>query len=127
MRCEDGHIYERKHGDCIIQKTERLSKRAASKARKLDLLQMEAIGDDQDLGAVYNARENRFVVGSYLWNADTIADKVIEQDMTYSNMEISTSDSTLDRTNLLNVDASLSISVLGGEIDVTGAATYIKD
>ena len=82
------------------------------------------------MGAIYNARQNKFISSSYLWSPDkgkTIEQNTVEQDMTYSNLDISTSDSTLDRTTKLHIDASLSISVLAGQVTVSGSAQYIND
>uniref|UniRef100_A0A672G099 Uncharacterized protein n=1 Tax=Salarias fasciatus TaxID=181472 RepID=A0A672G099_SALFA len=44
-----------------------------------------------------------------------------------TNLDISTSDSTESKTSLLDVDASLKASFLGGLIEVNGSAKYLND
>ena len=56
MSCEDGKVYNVKFGDCRRASADRLTKRGAKNQKEFDFLEMEAVGDEQGLGALFNAK-----------------------------------------------------------------------
>uniref|UniRef100_A0A3P9DV41 Uncharacterized protein n=1 Tax=Maylandia zebra TaxID=106582 RepID=A0A3P9DV41_9CICH len=65
--------------------------------------------------------------GVTLWDAKTLQEKSVEKNQHSSEFEISASDSTKTKSSLLDVNASLKASFLGGLIEVGGSAKYLND
>ena len=130
MSCEDGKVYNVEFGDCRRTSADRLTKRGTKNPKDFDLMEMEAVGDEQGLGALFNARTNTFATSKYLWNANeggVIDTNTITQPMVFSNLDISRSNDVADRADKLDISADLSIAVLAGKISVEGAAKYLRD
>ncbi|XP_005756030.1 stonustoxin subunit beta-like, partial [Pundamilia nyererei] len=62
-----------------------------------------------------------------LWDAKTLQEKSVEKNQHSSEFEVSASDSTKTKSSLLDVNASLKASFLGGLIEVGGSAKYLND
>ena len=121
MSCEDGKVYNVKFGDCRRASADHLTKRGAKNQKEFDFLEMEAVGDEQGLGALFNAKTNTFAARKYLWNANKggiIDTNTITPPMMFSNLDISRSNNVADRTDKLDISADLSIAVLAGKISV---------
>lgn len=65
--------------------------------------------------------------GVTLWDAKTLQEKSVEKNQHSSEFEVSASDSTKTKSSLLDVNASLKASFLGGLIEVGGSAKYLND
>ncbi|XP_035853317.1 stonustoxin subunit beta-like isoform X1 [Sander lucioperca] len=86
-----------------------------------------ALGRPFTLGMLYDARRDKLIPGLTLWDEKTLQGKITESSQCTSNSLISTSDSTESKCSLLDVEASLKASVLGGLIEFGGSAKYLND
>ncbi|TDG97682.1 hypothetical protein EPR50_G00210320 [Perca flavescens] len=95
----------------------------------MDPNQMEiaALGRPFTLGMLYDARRDQLITGLTLWDDKTLQGKITENSQRTSAFQISASDSTESKCNLLDVDASLKASFLSGLIEVGGSAKYLND
>ncbi|TDG97685.1 hypothetical protein EPR50_G00210350 [Perca flavescens] len=86
-----------------------------------------ALGRPFTLGMLYDARRDQLIPGLTLWDDETLQDKIKESSQRYSDFDMTASDSTESKCHLLDVDASLKASFLGGLIEVGGSANYLND
>ncbi len=68
-----------------------------------------------------------FGLGVTLWEDEVLEENVVESPLPSSAFEIIASDSVDDKSDLLDVEASLKASFLGGLIEVGGSAKYLND
>ncbi|XP_034031548.1 stonustoxin subunit alpha-like [Thalassophryne amazonica] len=92
-----------------------------------DELVVAALGRPFTLGMLYDARADKLIPGVTLWDAKTRQENTAERPQPSSSFAVSTSDSTAEKSTLLDVDASLKVSFLGGLIEVGGSAKYLND
>ncbi|TDG97679.1 hypothetical protein EPR50_G00210290 [Perca flavescens] len=93
-----------------------------------DNMNIAALGRPFTLGMLYDARRDELIPGLTLWDDKTLQGKITEDySQRTSAFEISASDSTKSKCNLLDVEASLKASFLGGLIEVGGSANYLND
>ncbi|KAF3853076.1 hypothetical protein F7725_013764 [Dissostichus mawsoni] len=92
-----------------------------------DHMNVAALGRPFTLGMLYDARSDTLVPGLGLWNDKTLEEKPTETPQQSSYFEISASDSTESKSSLLDIEASLKASFLGGLIAVGGSAEYLND
>ncbi|KAF1373303.1 hypothetical protein PFLUV_G00259070 [Perca fluviatilis] len=86
-----------------------------------------ALGRPFTLGMLYDARTDELIPGLTMWDDKTLQDKITESSQHSSAFDIAASDSTESKCTLLDVEASLKVSFLGGLIEVEGSAKYLND
>ncbi|CAI5669613.1 unnamed protein product [Oreochromis niloticus] len=91
------------------------------------ILEVAALGRPFTLGMLYDARSDKLIPGVTLWDDKTLQEKSKENDQHSSEFEVSASDSITTKSSLLDVNASLKASFLGGLIEVEGSAKYLND
>jgi hypothetical protein len=79
------------------------------------------------LGTLYDGASDSLMTPLNLWNDSTIQDNKIRRDTMTSKHTYSTTETLLDRMNLLDIEASLKLSFMGGLIPVSGSAKYLHD
>nr|XP_046234232.1 neoverrucotoxin subunit beta-like isoform X1 [Scatophagus argus] len=92
-----------------------------------DILVVAALGRPFTLGALYDGRRDKLIPDSKLWEPDHIEQNTLDCPQPSSAFEIIASDAIDDKSNLLDVEASLKASFLGGLIEVGGSAKYLND
>ncbi|KAK1881625.1 Neoverrucotoxin subunit beta [Dissostichus eleginoides] len=92
-----------------------------------DHMTIAALGRPFTLGMLYDARSEKLVPGPRLWNDETLKQKTSETPQPSSYFEMSASDSIESKSNMMNIEASLKASFLGGLIKVGGSAKYLND
>ncbi|XP_035259303.1 stonustoxin subunit alpha-like [Anguilla anguilla] len=92
-----------------------------------EAIETAALGRPLHPGMLYDCRSDTFIPGVSLWDQAAIKkDMNVEpQPNTYFNYVAS--DSITEKTNLMDVSASLKASFLLGLVEVEGSATYLKD
>ncbi|XP_051249357.1 neoverrucotoxin subunit alpha-like [Dicentrarchus labrax] len=85
-------------------------------------IKIAALSRPFTLGMLYDARTEKLIPGGALWDKET---RVTSHQS--STFEISASDSIESKSSLLDIDASLKASFLGGLIEVEGSAKYLND
>ncbi|XP_030256781.1 stonustoxin subunit alpha-like [Sparus aurata] len=86
-----------------------------------DPLKVAALGRPFALGALYDAREDK------LLSKLNSQGPVTHNPQPYNNFEITSSDSIKSKSSLLDIEASLKVSYMGGLVEVDGSAKYLKD
>jgi hypothetical protein len=79
------------------------------------------------LGTLYDGASDSLMTPLNLWNDSTIQANKIRQDTITSTHTSSTTETLLDRMNLLDIDASLALSFMGGLVKVSGSAKYLHN
>ncbi|XP_078136133.1 stonustoxin subunit beta-like [Sander vitreus] len=92
-----------------------------------DNMNVAALGRPFTLGMLYDARTDRLIPGLTLWDDKTLQGKITESSQRTSDVQVYTDDSTESKCTLLDVEASLKASVLGGLVEVGGSAKYLND
>ncbi|KAA8577885.1 hypothetical protein FQN60_007006, partial [Etheostoma spectabile] len=92
----------------------------------LDNVTVAALGRPFTLGMLYDAQRDELIPGLTLWDDETRHGKVAESPQRTSAFQISASDSTESKCNLLDVEASLKASFLGGLIEKLDASSVSK-
>uniref|UniRef100_A0A3Q1I8H6 B30.2/SPRY domain-containing protein n=1 Tax=Anabas testudineus TaxID=64144 RepID=A0A3Q1I8H6_ANATE len=92
-----------------------------------DQIMVAALGRPFTLGMLYDARKDELHTGFTLWDKKTLQENRSRHAQHSSAFEITASDSIESKSSLLDVDASLKASFLGGLIQVEGSAKYLND
>ncbi|XP_028264054.1 neoverrucotoxin subunit alpha-like [Parambassis ranga] len=88
---------------------------------------MPALGRPFTLGMLYDARKDELCTGITLWDRKTIDEKKITRPEKASIFKVTASDSIEEKSSLMDINASLKASFLGGLIEVGGSAKYLND
>ena len=62
-----------------------------------------------------------------LWSQETLRNKKQTTKQFSSEHKVAITQTTLDRTNLLDIDASLKLSFMGGLVSIGGSAKYVDN
>ncbi|MGH0129675.1 UNVERIFIED_CONTAM: hypothetical protein FKN15_065968 [Acipenser sinensis] len=92
-----------------------------------ETLEMAALGRPFQLGMLYDCRKDRLIPGITLWNPEELQSSINKENQPITEFSITASDSIEDKASALKVDASLKASLLGGLVQVGGAAKYFND
>ncbi|XP_023677720.2 stonustoxin subunit alpha-like [Paramormyrops kingsleyae] len=90
-------------------------------------IQIAALGRPLHPGMLYDCRNDSFIPGVTLWDAEDIEKNMTVHEQNQTKSEITASDSLSKKSSLLDVSASLKASFLGGLVEVGGSAKYLKD
>ncbi|XP_055048004.2 verrucotoxin subunit beta-like isoform X3 [Misgurnus anguillicaudatus] len=91
------------------------------------VIEVAALGRPFQLGMLYDCRKDALVPGITLWNEEKLKLSIRSHDQINTDFKVTASDSIEEKSNLLNIEASMKLSLLGGLISVTGAAKYLND
>ncbi|XP_054614029.1 neoverrucotoxin subunit alpha-like [Dunckerocampus dactyliophorus] len=86
-----------------------------------------ALGQPFTLGMLYNACKDELIPGLNLWDAATLESHTSETAQKSSSFKITASDTIESRSSLMDIEASLKLSFLGGLVEVGGSAKYLND
>ncbi|XP_042254006.1 stonustoxin subunit beta-like [Thunnus maccoyii] len=92
-----------------------------------DTMTVAALGRPFTLGMLYDARKDKLIPGFTLWDKTNLQENTTETSNPSSEFQITASDSIESKSTLLDVEASLKASFLGGLIEVGGSAKYLND
>uniref|UniRef100_A0A3P8QYR8 SNTX thioredoxin-like domain-containing protein n=1 Tax=Astatotilapia calliptera TaxID=8154 RepID=A0A3P8QYR8_ASTCA len=90
-------------------------------------MEVAALGRPFSVGMLYDCRSDALVPGMTLWDRDDLIKDVGERPQAFNDFDIVASESISDKCSALNVDGSLKTSFLGGLVQVSGSAKYLKD
>ncbi|KAL7859410.1 hypothetical protein SRHO_G00145570 [Serrasalmus rhombeus] len=90
-------------------------------------IEMAALGRALCPGMLYDCRSDSLIPGVTLWNKDSLKKDMYESWQPKTDLKFSASDSLSEKTNFLDVNASLKASFLGGLVEVGGSAKYLRD
>ncbi|KAM9840700.1 stonustoxin subunit beta-like [Aulostomus maculatus] len=92
-----------------------------------DILTMSALGQPFTIGMLYDARKSLLVPGFTLWDETTLTQHTTVSPQRNSQFSITASDTIESKSSMLDIDASLKASFLGGLIELEGSAKYLND
>uniref|UniRef100_A0A671K6L1 Fibronectin type-III domain-containing protein n=1 Tax=Sinocyclocheilus anshuiensis TaxID=1608454 RepID=A0A671K6L1_9TELE len=86
-----------------------------------------ALGRPFQLGMLYDCRRDAIVPGIRLWTKEQLQQNTTTKTQINTVFTVTASDSIEDKSRLLNIDGCLKLSLLGGLVNVGGAANFLKD
>ncbi|KAF4114006.1 hypothetical protein G5714_004229 [Onychostoma macrolepis] len=93
----------------------------------VNLINTAALGRPFQLGMLYDCRKDELIAGIRFWNKGQLEQNTCSRPQINTDFSVTASDSIKDKSNLLNIEGGLNLSVLGGLVQVSGAAKYLKD
>ncbi len=75
----------------------------------------------------YSCCVNPPSTGIRLWNKEQLEKNTCSRPQINTDFNVTAADSIKDKSKLLNIEGGLNLSVLGGLVQVSGAANYLKD
>uniref|UniRef100_A0A8C1VBD0 SNTX thioredoxin-like domain-containing protein n=1 Tax=Cyprinus carpio TaxID=7962 RepID=A0A8C1VBD0_CYPCA len=93
----------------------------------MNLIKTAALGRPFQLGMLYDCRKDELIAGIRFWNKEQLEQNICACPQINTDFTVTASDSIKDKSNLLNIEGALNLSVLGGLVQVSGAAKYLKD
>ncbi|XP_077386262.1 neoverrucotoxin subunit alpha-like [Festucalex cinctus] len=90
-------------------------------------MQLPALGQPYTLGMLYDARKDTLIPGFTLWDRDSLDSQTTETTQKSSSFKITASDTIESKSSLMDIEASLNISWLGGLVEVSGSAKYLNN
>ena len=97
-----------------------------SKSKGADFERLPGLGRIVSLGSVYYAADQRLAFDEALWKIDTIQTKSTKQQITYSTSNVKLINNFHDKFSLFNINAEVTVGLLGGLIQITGSAGYLR-
>ncbi|KAM9785096.1 stonustoxin subunit alpha-like [Syngnathus typhle] len=91
-----------------------------------ETIKLSALGQPFTLGMLYNACKDELIPGFTLWDKDALESQISTSTQKSSSFKITASDTIEARSSMLDVEASLSMSFLGGLVEVGGSAKYLN-
>nr|XP_055073039.1 stonustoxin subunit beta-like [Misgurnus anguillicaudatus] len=92
-----------------------------------NVIEAAALGRPFQLGMLYDSRNDALVPEITLWNQEKLQQSIQSHPIINTCFKVTASDSFKEKSSLLNIKASMKLSLLGGLIGVTGAAKYLSD
>uniref|UniRef100_A0A8C1VEB9 Fibronectin type-III domain-containing protein n=1 Tax=Cyprinus carpio TaxID=7962 RepID=A0A8C1VEB9_CYPCA len=89
--------------------------------------EMAALGRPLFPGMLYDCRKDSFTPGVTLWDKKSMIEDLDTRPQLMTDVKFSSSDSLSSKSSLLDVNASLKASFLGGLVEVGGSAKYLHD
>ncbi|XP_038860864.1 uncharacterized protein LOC120056730 [Salvelinus namaycush] len=93
----------------------------------LETIELAALGRPFQLGMLYDCRRDVLIPGITLWDSEVLQKHINVRPKPNTDFKIIASDSTEDKSEALNVSASLEASFLGGLVSVKGSAEFLHD
>ncbi|XP_061159652.1 neoverrucotoxin subunit alpha-like [Syngnathus typhle] len=91
-----------------------------------ETIKLSALGQPFTLGMLYNACKDELIPGFSLWDKAALESQTSTSTQKSSSFKITASDTIEARSSMLDVEASLSMSFLGGLVEVGGSAKYLN-
>lgn len=127
-KCNSTSRYDPVLSDCAPSKgttaiQRKLSEGGSPAEYRIDV---DALGREVHLGNIYYGQDDHIATDQNMWTSESLKKrKNVEKKI--SKNEIRITESVVDRLNVLDIDASLKLSFLGGLVSVSGSARYLDD
>ncbi|KAI2645334.1 Stonustoxin subunit alpha [Labeo rohita] len=90
-------------------------------------IEVAALGRPLYPGMLYDCRRDSFIPGVTLWNKNSLCEDLDSRPQLLTDLKFSSSDSLSSKSSLLDVNASVKASFIGGLVEVGGSAKYLHD
>ena len=97
----------------------------SEKGKPLSVFQRPTLGRIVRLGELFDERRNQFL-GVQLYKEEAIKNNIVITEIKHTDLTLSLSNSVEDKSNVLDINASLALDVLGGLVPVRGSASYLR-
>ncbi|KAL1279461.1 hypothetical protein QQF64_026134, partial [Cirrhinus molitorella] len=87
----------------------------------VNLIETAALGRPFQLGMLYDCRKDKLIAGIRFWNKEQLEQNTCPRPQINTDFSVTASDSIKDKSNLLNVEGKLNLSVLGGLVQLPSA------
>jgi len=126
LQCPQDELFNRKKSKCVKGTRAELTKSSESSSENGVRLE-PVLGRSARLGDLYDARKDMVIRGNSLWKEEIVDDSKQVEMKTYSNTLFFAENSETERISHFDISASLTVSFLGGLIEVSGSANYLSD
>ncbi|KAK6305731.1 hypothetical protein J4Q44_G00245110 [Coregonus suidteri] len=92
-----------------------------------ETIEIAALGRPFQLGMLYDCRRDVLIPGITLWDSEILQKDINVSPQPNTDFKIIASDSSEDKSEALNVSASLEASFLSGLVSVKGSAEFLHD
>ncbi|KAL7826591.1 hypothetical protein AOLI_G00318000 [Acnodon oligacanthus] len=92
-----------------------------------ETIELAGLGRPFQLGMLYNCRRDALIPGITLWDSEMLTKHINTRPQPNTDFKIISSDSSEDKSEALNVSASLEASFLSGLVTVKGSAEYLSN
>uniref|UniRef100_A0A673ZBN9 Uncharacterized LOC115153863 n=1 Tax=Salmo trutta TaxID=8032 RepID=A0A673ZBN9_SALTR len=92
-----------------------------------ETIELAALGRPFQLGMLYDCRRDVLIPGITLWDSEMLQKHINVRPQPITDFKIIISDSSEDKSEALNVSASLEASFLCGLVSVKGSAEFLHD
>ncbi|XP_058873353.1 uncharacterized protein LOC117967698 [Acipenser ruthenus] len=92
-----------------------------------EIVEMAALGRPFQLGMLYDCRNDSLIPGITLWDPQELRKDTEERSQHKTEFSVTASDSIEDKASALKASAALKASLLGGLVEIEGAAKYFND
>ncbi|XP_039508508.1 uncharacterized protein LOC120463448 isoform X2 [Pimephales promelas] len=93
----------------------------------VSVIKKAALGRSFQLGMLYDCRRDALIPGIRPWKKEEIEKNKSSRPQINTQFNVTASDSIQDKSKLLDINGEMSLSILGGLIEVSGAAKYLND
>ena len=91
------------------------------------MLELPCLGLPFQLGMLYDCRSDQLIPGMTLWDDRLLKSALNETSQPSSTFEVAAEDSISKKMSNLGIEANLSLSLMSGLVNVSGAAKYLDD
>nr|XP_046234228.1 neoverrucotoxin subunit alpha-like isoform X2 [Scatophagus argus] len=92
-----------------------------------DILEMPGLSRPFTLGMLYDARREKMIPGFSLFGDEVLEKYTSVSTQNSCEFQTIASDSIDSKSSMMNIQASLGVSMLGGLVEVAGSAKYLND
>ncbi|KAM9440624.1 verrucotoxin subunit beta-like [Clarias gariepinus] len=92
-----------------------------------DTIETAALGRPFQLGMLYDCRKDTLIPGITLWNREQLQQNKDISSQINTEFSFTTSDTIEEKSKHMKVDGELTLSLLGGNVQLSGAARYFND
>ncbi|XP_072531266.1 uncharacterized protein [Salminus brasiliensis] len=92
-----------------------------------EVIELAGLGRPFQLGMLYDCRSDTLIPGITLWDSKTLMENINKRPQPNTDFKIIASDSSEDKSEALNVNASLEASFLCGLVSVKGSADFLSN
>ncbi|XP_058873355.1 uncharacterized protein LOC131724722 [Acipenser ruthenus] len=92
-----------------------------------ETVEMAALGRPFQLGMLYDCRKDSLIPGITLWDPEELKKDTEERSQPKTEFSVTASDSIEDKASALKASAALKASLMGGLVEIEGAAKYFND
>lgn len=92
-----------------------------------DILQLPCLGRPFSIGMLYDCRSEKLIPAVTLWGRQKLNENKTVENRASCKLEVTTNENFEKKTKLLDVDASMKLSLFADMVTLDGSAKYLDD